>query len=354
MATIQKRKNKNKTLSYRVMIRPKDGLPPTYKTFPTYQEAKDWAIQEEARRRQGVYFPEQARKKRILSELIDRYIECVLPLNTKSSKDVSRHLQWWKNKIGKFSLNHITPDIIAKHRKMLLGEITSKGSPRTAATTNRYLASLSIVLSYGVKECGWIQANPIFRISKLKEANGRDRTLTIEESEKLLKACAQSKNNFLLPIVVLALWTGMRQGEILKLNWENVNLEQNIISLKQTKSGYPRSIPIVGKALIELQKLYQNRNPHNPFVFPSKKRFGVISIRKPWEAALIKTNIKNFRFHDLRHTFATFAAKSGASNLELATAMGHRSLSMLSRYTHLDVAHTKKLSEFIEQTILSN
>ncbi len=75
MATIQKRKNKNKTFSYRVMIRPKDGLPPTYKTFPAYQEAKDWAIEEEARRRQGIYFPEQARKKHALSELIDRYIE---------------------------------------------------------------------------------------------------------------------------------------------------------------------------------------------------------------------------------------------------------------------------------------
>ena len=63
MATIQKRKNKNGSLSYKVMIRPSDGLPPTYKTFPTHQEAKDWALQEEANRRQGIYFPEQLKKK---------------------------------------------------------------------------------------------------------------------------------------------------------------------------------------------------------------------------------------------------------------------------------------------------
>ncbi|NGX40382.1 MAG: Tyrosine recombinase XerC [Candidatus Anoxychlamydiales bacterium] len=354
MATIQKRKNKNKTFSYRVMIRPKDGLPPTYKTFPVYQEAKDWAIEEEARRRQGIYFPDQIKKKQTLSELIDKYIELDLAFKSKSSKDTLRHLHWWKNKIGKFSLNHITPDLIAKHRKELMEGITSKGTQRSPATTNRYLASLSIILSYGVKECGWISINPMLRVSKLKEAKGRDRILSKKECERLLKACSQSKSPFLLPIVTLAICTGMRQGEILKLTWGNINFEQKIISLKETKNGYPRSIPLVGSSFKEVKKIYQNRNPHNPFVFPSKKRFGEISIRKPWETALKKAKIENFRFHDLRHTFATFAAKGGASNLALATAMGHRSLSMLSRYTHMDVTHTKQLSEFVEKTLLSN
>jgi len=354
MATIQKRKNKNKTFSYKVMIRTNDGLPPTYKTFPAYEEAKDWAIQEEARRRQGIYFPEQTKKKHTLSNLIDQYIECILPSNQKSSKDVIRHLQWWKSKIGKYTLNHISPDLIAKYRKELIEGITPKGTQRTPATTNRYLASLSIVLSYGVKECGWLSANPMLRVSKLKESKGRDRILSKEECEKLLNACRQSNSPFLFTAVILAISTGMRQGEILKLTWDNVNIEEGIISLRETKNGYPRSIPLVGSALNEIKKIFQNRNPHNPFVFPSKKRFGEISIRKPWEAALKKAGIENFRFHDLRHTFATFAAKSGASNLELATVMGHRSLSMLSRYTHMDVNHTKKLSEFVEKTLILN
>lgn len=352
MATIQKRKNKNNSISYKVMIRPKDGLPPTYKTFPTFQEAKDWSIQEEARRRQGIYFPEQARNKHTLSDLIDQYIECMLPSKPKSSRDILRHLNWWRNKIGKFTLNFITPDLIAKYRKELIEGTTYKGTIRMAATTNRYLASLSIVLSYGVKERGWLSINPMLRVSKLKESRGRDRVLSKEECEKLLKACSQSKNPYLLPVVTLALCSGMRKGEILKLKWESINLEQGIISLKETKSGYPRSIPLIGTALTEIKKIYQKRNPFNPFVFPSKKRFGEIAIRKPWENALNKANIKDFRFHDLRHTFATFAAKSGASNLELATAMGHRSLSMLSRYTHMDVNHTKKLSEFVEKTLI--
>ena len=79
MATIQKRKNKNGTTGYRVMIRTEDGLPPTYKTFPTHQEAKDWAIQEEAKRRQGIYFPDKLKQKHTLGELIDRYIDIKKP-----------------------------------------------------------------------------------------------------------------------------------------------------------------------------------------------------------------------------------------------------------------------------------
>ncbi|HSX13280.1 MAG TPA: tyrosine-type recombinase/integrase [Chlamydiales bacterium] len=249
MATIQKRKNQNGTDSYRVMIRPNDGLPTTYKTFPTFQEAKDWSIQEEARRRQGIYFPEQLKKRHTLSELIDRYLELMSSEKIKSAEDILRHLNWWKGKIGKFTLNHITPDLIAKYRKELTEGKTSQGKLRTSATANRYLASLSGVLSYGVKECGWISVNPMLRVSKLKEAWGRDRILSKEECEKLLAACSQSKSPFLLTIVVLAISTGMRQGEILGLTWNLVNLDQGLISLKETKSGHPRSIPLVGASL---------------------------------------------------------------------------------------------------------
>lgn len=353
MATIQKRKNKNGTHSYRVMIRPNDGLPVMYKTLPAYQEAKDWAIQEEAKRRQGINFPELAKQKHTLSELIDRYCELTLPTKFKSGVDIQRHLNWWKSKIGKYSLNHITPDLIAKQRKILLEEVNDKGAKRTQATANRYLASLSSVLSYGVKECGYLSVNPMFRVSKFKESRGRDRVLSKEECEKLLAACAESKNRFLLPIIILAISTGMRQGEILHLTWHDVDIESGIISLKDTKSGYPRSIPLVGPALEHLKRLFNQRDPNVPFIFPSKRRFGEkISIRKAWDEALKRANINDLRFHDLRHTFCTVAASSGASNLELSTAMGHRSLQMLQRYTHLDVNHTKKLSEFVSSNML--
>jgi integrase len=352
MATIQKRKNKNGSTSYRVMIRPQDGLPATYKTFPTFQEAKDWSIQEEAKRRQGIYFPEQLKKKHTLTELIDSYIELIPPGKIQSVDDMIRHLNWWKSKIGKYTLNHITPNLIAKYRKELLSGQTPQGKQRTCATVNRYLASLSSVLTYGVKECGWLSANPLLRVSKLEEPRGRDRVLSKDECQKLLTACTQSKNPFLLPIVTLGISTGMRQGEILGLTWDLIDLDQGLLSLKKTKSGHPRSIPLVGSSLEHLRQLYEGRNPHIPFVFPSKRRFGTICIRKAWEEALSRAGIQNLRFHDLRHTFATVAAKAGASNLELATAMGHRTLQMLQRYTHMDVNHTRRLSEFVSSNLL--
>jgi integrase len=144
----------------------------------------------------------------------------------------------------------------------------------------------------------------------------------------------------------------MRQGEILGLTWDLIDLDQGLLSLKETKSGHPRSIPLVGSSLEHLKQLYERRNPHIPFVFPSKRRFGIICIRKAWEEALSRAGIQNLRFHDLRHTFATVAAKAGASNLELATAMGHRTLQMLQRYTHMDVNHTRRLSEFVTSNLL--
>ena len=168
MATIQKRKNKNGTFSYRVMIRQSDGFPPASKTFPTRQEAKEWGQQEEARRRQGTYVSEQSRRKNILAELIDRYLTIVLPTKPKNARETKRHLLWWKDKLGKYSVSMITPDLIAKYRQELSAGTTNKGTKRSPATVNRYIASLSSVMTYGVWECGWIQDNPCLRVTKFK------------------------------------------------------------------------------------------------------------------------------------------------------------------------------------------
>jgi hypothetical protein len=174
MATIQKRKNKNNTFSYRVMIRQSDGFPPSSKTFPSRQEAKEWAQQEEARRRQGRYFPE-AKAKHTLAELINRYIAIILPTKPKDARNAQRQLIWWKTKLGNYALQTISPDLIAQYRKELAEGATSKGVRRSPATVNRYLAILSTVLSYGVRETGWISENPCLRVTKFQESKGRDR-----------------------------------------------------------------------------------------------------------------------------------------------------------------------------------
>lgn len=351
---IQKRVSKKGVASYRVQIRQSDGFPPKSKSFPTLQEAKDWQTQEKARRRQSAYFPEQARSKNTVAELIDRYVTIILPTKPKNAKDTKRHLEWWKTKLGKYAVQAVSPDLIAKLRQELAAGLTPKGTKRSPSTVNRYLAAFSCAMSYAVRECGWINDNPCRRVSKFKESASRDRIASPEECARILAECAKSRNEHLLPIVLLAMTTGMRQGEITGLTWDCVDLERELINLKDTKNGRPRTISLIGEPLQILRERFFCRKQQTPYVFPAKKRFGRISIRKAWDEVLKRARVDGLRFHDLRHTFATYAAESGASNLELATAMGHQTLQMLQRYTHMNGAITRKLSKAVHERILEN
>ena len=333
------------------MIRSQDGFPPAYKTLPSFQEAKEWAVLEEAKRKQGIYSSETSRKQQTLAHLVDSYIENILPLKPGSAEDVLRHLTWWKKRIGNLPLSRVTSQIIAECRRELAQTTTAKGTLRSPSTTNRYIASISAALSYGVKELGWIAENPSLRVSKLKEPPGRDRILSQEECNRLLQVCSENANKLLYPIVLLALTTGARCGEILSLTWGCVDLGKGTIHLKKTKNSHPRSMALVGKAHQALQELYNQKLTHQEKVFPSKKRFGQIDIRKAWTRACKEAGLDNLRLHDLRHCFATFAAQAGASNVELATAMGHRTLQMLARYCHMDSLLTRRLSEHVDSYI---
>lgn len=352
MATIQKRIQKNGIVRYRVMIRQSDGYPPASKTLPTKEEAKHWAKLEEARCRQGYGPSDQLKNKQTLSDLIDRYTTIILPTKPKEARNMRRHLEWWRNQIGKYGVAKISPDLIAQCRQQLAEGITSKYVKRSPATVNRYLATLSTLMTYGVRECGWIVDNPCLRVAKFKESKGRDRVASRDECIKLLEECKNSRNEHLLPVVLLAITTGMRRGEILGLTWDCIDLERQMISLKETKNGKPRTVSIVGQTLDLLKNHHAKRNTNTPYVFPAKKRFGKISIRKAWEEALKRAGIKNLKLHDLRHTFCTYASESGASNLELATAMGHQTLQMLQRYTHMNAAITTRLSTAVHDRLL--
>ena len=194
--------------------------------------------------------------------------------------------------------------------------------------------------------------NPCFRLTKLKENPGRDRVLSDDEISRLLTACRLSKSPYLYCFVLASLTTGARQGEILGLEWRHVDFENKLAYLKETKNGRPRSISLADPVIVELMQLYQKRNLAKPLVFASKTAFGKVDLKKAWQEALKRAKIEDCRVHDIRHTFCTLAARQGASNLELATAMGHRTLGMLQRYTHLDVQVTKKFSRNISEQIL--
>lgn len=345
MASIQKRVNKNGTFHWRVIIRLK-GYPTVCDHFTRKKKAEDWAQDTERQIKEGRYRFDRANHQRTFTELVDRYKADGMLDHLKSAKDVRRHLEYWKERLGSYALVHLHSDLLSKERALLIETPTAKGTKRNSATVNRYIASLSSCLSYA-KKLRWVNENPCFDLTKLKESKGRDRTLNAEEAGCLLVACRESQNPYLYCITLMAITTGMRQGEILKLEWSHVDLEACIAHIKETKNGRPRSVPLVDEIIEEMKKLYKDRNPAKPLVFASKTAFGKIDIKKAWQVAAKKAGLHDVHFHDLRHTYSTEASKQGASTIQLLTAMGHRTLQMLDRYTHMQAQMTRPYSEGI-------
>jgi integrase len=195
--------------------------------------------------------------------------------------------------------------------------------------------------------------NPLVQISKPREAQGRSRFLSDEERERLLNVCSSSKNTHLFTLVTLALSTGMRRGEMLGLRWENIDIQNRRITLFITKNGERRGVPLVGKAYELIKELFLKLEPENKdLLFPSPNNSKKpISIRTAWETVLKKSRIENFRFHDLRHSTASYLAMNGASLLEIADILGHKTLQMVKRYSHLSEDHKTTVLENMNKNI---
>ena len=349
MATIEERKSRDGAVAYRAKVRLK-GHPLQTATFKRKTDAKKWAQQTEAAIAEGRYFKAVEAKKHTVAELIDRYLHDVLPAK-KSAKDQKRHLIWWRDQIGYITLADVTPALITEQRDRLKTGATYRGAARSSSTVNRYLAALSHVFTVGMREWGWLEDNPFRKIPTLKEPRGRVRFLSDDEFDeagnvvkqgertRLLAACKTHSDQF-YTIVVLALSTGARQGEILNLRWRDVDLQRGIIILEETKNSERRAIPLQGHALELVREMSKLRRINTDLLFPSKKDpRQPLAIQHIWQKALKTANIQDFRFHDLRHSAASYLAMSGASIAEIAEVLGHKTLQMVKRYAHLSEPH---------------
>lgn len=343
MATIEKRKTKDDQEVYRVKVRLK-GYPTQTATFDRLTDARKWAQQTEVTIKDGRYFKTSEAKKHTLEEAINRYVKYVLPKKPKSQKIQTVQLNWWRQSIGRNTLAEITPALISQQREMLGQGKTAKDTLRSNATVNRYLAALSHLFTIAVKEWGWLDENPLAKVNKLKEPRGRVRFLSDEERERLLKAAKESHSEYLYQIIVLCLSTGARKMEIIGLRWKDVDLDRGIITLHETKNNERRVLPITSHALFLMKEHAKLRRIDTDLVFPSSHNpKQPIDIRTPWETALKKAEINDFRFHDLRHSAASYLAMNGASMAEIAEVLGHKTLQMVKRYAHLSEAHTAKV-----------
>ena len=341
MANIEKRTTADGATSYRVKVRLK-GYPVQSATFERLTDAKKWASSTESAIKEGRHFKTSEAKRHTLAELIDRYIRDVMPTKPKSAYDQTQQLTWWRDQLGSYTLADVTPSLIAEYRDKLAGGVTVRGTQRSPATVNRYLAALSHAFTIAVIEWEWLDDSPMRKVRKPTESRGRVRFLTDDERPRLLKACNESSNPYLYTVVVIALSTGMRKEEIMGLSWDDVDLNKGRAVLHETKNGERRAIAMTGHALELLKELGKVRRIDSRLIFPSKEIAPQkpMDLRTPWETAVKKADLIDFKFHDLRHSAASYLAMNGASLAEIAEVLGHKTLQMVKRYAHLSEGHT--------------
>ncbi len=362
MATIEKRERK-KGVVYQVDVRVA-GYPRQKKTFKRLTDAKAWAAKTESDIKSGQFQPISTQSKRkTFSDVIDRYEREVLPnLAESTQRSSGTALRYWRTKLGEYSLQFITTEQVSK----LMGELAAtpdergngeKTKPKSKRTLKYYRDALDMLFK---KACSWkwLGVNPmdgVERVTKLR--NERTRYLSDDERERLLDACRESPNKQLYPIVVFALSTGCRRGEIMGLTLPDIDLARNMAVLRDTKNGDTRSVPIVGHLaelldaqIILVNDLYDAQFSHAPrrYLFPRRDLAAQMDVRKAWENAVAKAKITNFRFHDLRHSTASYLAMQGKSLIEIADMLGHKTLQMVKRYSHLSADHKKGLAEELD------
>lgn len=341
MATIETRKRKDGTSKYRVKIRVQ-GFEPIEATFDRLTDAKRWAQGTESKIRTGRYIAESLAEKYTVNDLIDRYEHEIMPRKAEGTKQNQvMQLRWWKSEIGALQLSKLTPAVISQCKGRLA--IDSRGVRRSEATVRHYLAPLSHALSVAKREWLWIENNPIEQVQRPRVSNARNRYLSDDERERLLEACRIDREPLLYPIVLIGLTTGARRSEILGLRRQDVDLKNRYFYCHGTKNGDSRRLRIADPVLTLLEKLLCEPGRPSDYVFHRSDATKQIGIRAAWERARARAGITNYRFHDNRHTAASYLAMTGSTHSELAAVLGHRSLSMVKRYAHINEQHSAKV-----------
>lgn len=295
------------------------------KSFLSKQDAERWARQIESEIDRGTYTNTSLAERTLFKDIIERYIQEVT-LQTRSMKEDRYRLgAMMRHWIGGLTMIQLTPAKVAQYRDERL-KIVSAGA------VIRELAYISSIVNHSRREWGINMTNPVPFVKKPPSPQGRNRTLSNDELERLLKACTprvKNGNIWVLPIVKFALASAMRRGEILGLHWHEVDFQKRTAHIPLTKNGLPRTVPLSSEAIEILNSLPRSINGK---VFPiNGPNLSVI-----FDKARGIAKLDDFHFHDLRHMAITRIAEKLPNLLELAAVSGHRSLSMLKRYYHPD------------------
>ena len=288
---------------------------------------------------EGKWFERPLGEDKTLSELFDRYIS-EYSTHNKTKHTVGQERTWAKRMLkffGDIPLIEVTPSRVAEYKAHL------RDQGLAPASINSQRGFLCHAFKKAVMEWEWVSTNPVERVSRERVRNARDRWLTVEEEKRLINACVihvTCKGNTLEPrywlqeIVVFALNTGMRQDEILSLEWPNVDLARRTVTVVRSKNGEKRTIPLNRRLLELLVEKTKVRHIKCNLVFPSEAGTKIINQHRAFYNALRRAEITDFRFHDLRHTFATRLVQAGIDLYKVATILGHKDIKMTQRYAH--------------------
>lgn len=288
------------------------------------------------------------------AELIDLYMAHY------AGRDPTRvqRLGWWRGQVGQVALEDLSDDQVHAALEALASQSSryfagtdadgraifkAKKRQMAPATVNRYAASLAAVLTWAVKRRiapkGYV--HPCRSIERRPEHNEKTRFLSDDERQRLLQACQASTWPRLYLLVLMALTTGARKGELLGLRWGDVDLERAEAAIATTKNGDPRVLPLVPAVVVELRRFKAGASV--PIFASPRNGARVFRFEPKFKQALAEARIRNFVFHDLRHSCASMLAKNGATLLEIADLLGHRQLQMTKRYSHLATSHKAAL-----------
>ena len=335
MASITKRGS-----SYQVEIRRKDA-PKVSKCFKTLTDAKAWARQVEADIDRGNSPLAKVRGAVVpkLAEALTRYDREIASYKKSAVQEQSVIRQWQQSTLGVRQLSTITAKDVATHRDDLLQE------GQAPSTVARKLAVLSHVFTMAIKEWGFALDNPVLMIRKPKVANARSRRPTAEEIEAILNHIASHE---IKVFVQLAAETAMRRSELHGLSWDRVDLGKRHVYLPDTKNGESRTVVISNKAVNLFQSLPGERSGA-VFSFthkdtPTKAFIRALKAARWKYEGQCKANgeeprqsyLQDLRLHDMRHEATSSFFERGLSSMEVASLTGHKTLSMLHRYTHLN------------------
>ncbi|HXF92462.1 MAG TPA: tyrosine-type recombinase/integrase [Nitrospiraceae bacterium] len=274
---------------------------------------------------EGRYFDVSEEQTRTVTELLDRF-EQEHVSKLASQRAYRGYLKHFRAFFGDRTLAEITPKLIVAYKTHRYADGVKP------ATINRELACLKKAFNLARREWEWCQDNPVSRVSMEKEANKRDRWLTQEEERRLLAACPA----WLREIVVFALHTGMRLGEILALTWSGVDLFRKTVTVFRSKNGERRTIPINQTVVDLLKRKARVRSLHTTLVFCSTAHTQIEAnnLRRAFRLALQEAKIADCHFHDLRHTFATRLVQAKVDLYTVQRLLGHKSPTMTQRYAH--------------------